>query len=503
MRRLSLPPLVSRLVESPPRALWPSVLAGLLGVGAVARVWVALTDDGVYWPDEVYQSLEPAHRLAFGYGLVAWEFVVGARSMVLPGLLAGLLKVAAAVGLGEPRQYVTLVRLLFALASAATGLAAYRLARTNGAEAPAATLGAGAFALMGLAVYFAPRAMSEVACALPATLGLALGLEQAAARWKVLLGAALLGFAVLLRVHCALFCMGWLAVLLARRRWSDATAGAGVLALFALLWGVVDRLAWGGWFHSALLYLRFNLVEGHAADWGVFPPSYYTRHLLLSTGALWVTVGLLALAAVRRAPGLVAVSGLFFVAHLAQPHKELRFVVPFLPLACALAAVGAQELWAWRKAAGALALAALLIASVVSLARVRTLTFRQLGRDEEQVSAWDHGGPESRLLLAAHARADLCGLALLSDDRGNTGGYFYLHRDVPYYQRPPPPPEQGRYNYVIALAGQQPGEVVASDSGRELVRLAAQCTPDPGFVPALDDRARELAAQPGSFLTPN
>ena len=32
-----------------------------------------------------YQSLEPAHRLVFGYGMLAWEFIEGARNWALPG----------------------------------------------------------------------------------------------------------------------------------------------------------------------------------------------------------------------------------------------------------------------------------------------------------------------------------------------------------------------------------------------------------------------------------
>src|SRR3954447_8881518 len=54
------------------------LLLGALALGATLRVYLALTDDGLYWPDEIYQSLEPAHRLVFGYGLVAWEFIDGA-----------------------------------------------------------------------------------------------------------------------------------------------------------------------------------------------------------------------------------------------------------------------------------------------------------------------------------------------------------------------------------------------------------------------------------------
>src|SRR5258707_1573668 len=98
-----------------------------LAAGTGTRAWLSLHDDGIYWPDEIYQSLEPAHRLAFGYGMVAWEFVEGARSWLLPGVLAGLLKVSAQLGLDSPRQYLPLVRLLFSALSLLAAFGSYRL----------------------------------------------------------------------------------------------------------------------------------------------------------------------------------------------------------------------------------------------------------------------------------------------------------------------------------------------------------------------------------------
>ncbi|HZA50383.1 MAG TPA: hypothetical protein VE549_06560, partial [Myxococcaceae bacterium] len=53
----------------------PLVLAFALVAGFLLRAVLGVPDDGIYWPDEIYQSLEPAHRVVFGYGLVAWEFV--------------------------------------------------------------------------------------------------------------------------------------------------------------------------------------------------------------------------------------------------------------------------------------------------------------------------------------------------------------------------------------------------------------------------------------------
>ena len=60
-------------------------LIAALAAGAALRLAFAFSDDGIYWPDEIYKTLEPAHRVAFGYGLIPWEFVKGASSWLLPG----------------------------------------------------------------------------------------------------------------------------------------------------------------------------------------------------------------------------------------------------------------------------------------------------------------------------------------------------------------------------------------------------------------------------------
>lgn len=116
----------------------------VLAVGLVAGLFFRLAivfggDEGIVWPDEVYQSFEPAHRLVFGHGLVAWEFIEGARNWALPGFVAFWMKLSALFGGDSPVVYVHVVKLVFALMSLGAAWGVYRLAVVLGArELPAA-----------------------------------------------------------------------------------------------------------------------------------------------------------------------------------------------------------------------------------------------------------------------------------------------------------------------------------------------------------------------------
>ena len=465
----------------------------LLGAGLVLGAALRLTaagDDGIYWPDEIYQSFEPAHRLVFGYGLVAWEFVDGARNWSFPLLVAGLLQLGRLLGLDSPAQYVPLVKGCFALLGVGTGWAVWRLARAFGAQEEHAAAGALAFCLAAPAVYFSARAMSENALAFCAALGLALLLEPGATRRRAATGAALLGLGVLFRLQGAVFCAGALAVLAWRKDRATLKTSAVVLAAFAVLYGLTDAVAWhavpgtrwGGWFHSAFRYWEFNVVQGKGAQWGTAPWHYYFDYTFRSMPGLAVALALGLVLCARRAPLLLLPLGLFVVLHLAVAHKELRFVLPAWPLAFAALGVG---LGALPQALGQkVALPLLGAAALLSAANFRALTFGDLGAypDRPGASAWDDFGPVNRLLLAASRQQDLCGLRVDVAHLAWVGGSTYLHRNAPLYHLGQPPPESGYFNYVVTRqgSGQPP---VAKEGPLELVRLGTGgCRPDPGYA---------------------
>ena len=252
---------------------------------------------------------------------------------------------AAIAGLGgnTPNIYLPVIRFVFVAMSLGTALGIYRLARAWGASEEAAAAGAAVWALAAPSIYFAHRAMSENAATVAAVWAVGFLLAPLASRRSLWLGASLLGLSVLFRIQMGVLVIGALGVLAARRNWRGLLESLAVLSVWGVAYGAVDALTWsdapgamyGGWFHSAILYLRFSLIEGGPARWGTSPPSYYAEFIFRSMPIIAACLRIGLLAGLRYATALSVLALLFFAAHSAIPHKEFRFILPMLPLAVA------------------------------------------------------------------------------------------------------------------------------------------------------------------------
>ena len=447
------------------------VLAVTLAAGAALRLYWAFTDDGIFWPDEIYQSLEPAHRLVFGHALIPWEFIDGARNWALPGFIAFLFKLAG----DDPNVYLGLTRVAFVAIGVGTAHASYLLARAYGAKELPAAIGAACFALGALPLYFGHRAMSETASALPVTCGLWLVLRHDATRKHLALGASLLGLAVLLRLQCGVFAAGAVMVLLARKQWKPARDVFGVLLVWAVLFGLLDELTWGHWFHSAQKYLEFNLIKGGSAAWGTHPWSHLLLHLFSSMMGIAFAFAIALALCWKHARGLALVAFAFFALHSVVPHKEIRFILTVLPLfgACvgiALTHVPKQLGWV------------VLGLACFSAWQAKDLTWGDLGAYPERAgqTAWDDYGAFNRLMLKAARQPKVCGLFIEGAHLAWVGGSTYLHQKAPLYMGGMQPP-QGSVNYLIT--SREGGEVVARDGALKLVHIPVEpCVPDNGYT---------------------
>jgi phosphatidylinositol glycan class B len=464
------------------------VLAAGLLLGLAVRLRLAVTDDSVYWPDQVHKTIEAGHRAAFGYGWQPWEYVHGAVSWTIGGMFAAVLWALAGLGLDDPHRYVVVVRTLVAVASMLASWAVYRAVRDwGGAELPAAVASM-LSALAAPVLYFSHRPLSETLSLAPVTFGVWLTLRPARRPRLDAVGAALLALSVLLRLQNGLVCLTVLAVLALRRDWRRLRPVALVLAAGAALYGAVDWLTWGVPFHSPWEYGRWTFGKGVAEAFGESPFPYYLRFLFLSIGPVSVVLLGLAVAAAWRAPGLVAVPGVFLLAHSIEGHKEARFVLVAVPLLCMAVGIGLDQLGRrWRPVVAVLVLAPVAYQAVT----IERLTMRDIGQDHmfaASASAFAHSGEVNRLLFAAHRRADLCGLRVAVLEAAWSGGYTYLHRNVPFYDKwVPEARAAGHYNYEIVVRDPTDPRFVASDGGYGLRRVGDRCRPDPAFSSRFGD----------------
>ena len=76
--------------------------------GLLARLSAAFYSNQInVFPDEIFQYLEQAHRLVFGYGYVPWEYRFGIRSWILPALISPILYLCKYLRIDTPIVYIS------------------------------------------------------------------------------------------------------------------------------------------------------------------------------------------------------------------------------------------------------------------------------------------------------------------------------------------------------------------------------------------------------------
>ena len=132
---------------------WAALL-GVVVLAIVLRVAPVLLVPSVNWADEIFQATEQAHRLVYGTGLVPWEFQLGARSWLLPGFIAGLMRLAHVVGDG-PDYYLPMIASALATLGAAPAVCCFLWCRRAFGVSGAFVAGA-IVAVAPELIYFSP-----------------------------------------------------------------------------------------------------------------------------------------------------------------------------------------------------------------------------------------------------------------------------------------------------------------------------------------------------------
>ena len=315
--------------QAPDERLW-KYLPWVLALAFATRVAVALSGDFVLHPDEIMQYLEPAHRLVFDNGVRYWEYFYGARSWLVPGAVAGVLKLFDVIGLGQPWWYVGGIKVAFCALSLLIPAGMYVFARRHFGETTArAAVVAGAlwYEMAG----FAHKPMTEFVATVPLMGLLTLSLRPSVDDNRTIWLAAMLSvLTVAIRMQYAPMALVLLGVVFLRtRKRVQLTLVAAGLALAV---GVFDAVTWdGGLFQSYILNLRYNLfVEPYRASES--PPYQFLPWLVLAGGGLSAVCLVASLCNPRRYGFVLALIALILLVHSLQDHKEYRFVFAAIPL---------------------------------------------------------------------------------------------------------------------------------------------------------------------------
>jgi phosphatidylinositol glycan class B len=239
-------------------------LAMVVGLAILLRLQPILAMPSAVWPDEIFQTAEPAHRLVFGSGLVAWEFQLGVRSWLLPGIIAGLMELSRLIGDG-PDYYLPVIATAFAGLAAAPVVCCFQWCRPLFGMG-GALLAAFAVAVAAEPVYFGARTLSETVAGHLLVLAL-WALEPGypvVSRRRLLGGGLLLGLIFVIRVQLApaiAVLMLWTNWRADRRRIAATLVGAAAVVATA---GILDTLTLGLPFASLWRYVLYNVCYGGA-----------------------------------------------------------------------------------------------------------------------------------------------------------------------------------------------------------------------------------------------
>ena len=414
-------------------------LAVLVALAILLRLQPILVEPSAVWPDEIFQTSEPAHRLVFGNGLVAWEFQLGVRSWMLPGIIAGLMELSRIIGDG-PDYYLPVIAVGFAALAAAPVVCCFLWCRPLFGVTGALLAGL-AVAVAAEPVYFGARTLSETVAAhlLVVAIWVLDPGYLVASRSRLFTGGALLGLVFATRVQLApaiAVAMLWTHWRAGRGRLAATLAGAAAILAAA---GVLDTVTLGFPFASIWRYVLYNEFYGVSGTFGIEQWPYYFLGELGVWGGAGATVLLLAAIGAWRLPLLFALAVVILAAHSAIAHKEYRFIYPAIMPLTVLAGAGLAQManWGrdWLTGRGAAKRSAA-IASVAFAAAWWGLASLQIWNGAALIS---HRQRMHDSLVAAsvveHGPAP-CGIGLYGlggDDWGVYGGYTYFHRPAPMY----------------------------------------------------------------------
>ncbi len=428
--------------EGGPKYWWSQIhLVALTGL--LIRLIVVFLSDNIHHPDEIFQYLEQAHRLEFGYGIIPWEYRYGIRSWVLPGFLTGILHALHSMGIDEPKVYIPVIKSLFCFASLSLIYSAYVITRSIASE-NAARLASLLTCFWYELVYFANKPTPEVLSAYSLSLAVACICVKPN-RITALLFGFLSALSIVLRLQYLPVILA-LIVIAALRFGRNKFLIAGATFLIPIVAaGYVDHLTWGRFLGSYYNSYVYNSVYKVSKIFGTSPHIDYLKSLMISSGGLFllVTFGCLMTSGFRKIwlPLLCIAS--IILPHSLIAHKEHRFIFASISFFMILTAIFISDFIAklglnkrLRYLVAYSSIAAILIFCLSAFGfNLKLTSYQNLIPYQDRIYKVPLRSRQAILsaYLFLYEEPSLVAILNMHSPWMRTGGYYYLHRDVPIY----------------------------------------------------------------------
>jgi GPI mannosyltransferase 3 len=407
-------------------------------IGLAIRLILALNFDTIYHPDEIFQYVEQAHRWEFGYGNIPWEYRYGIRSWVLPGFIAGLLHLLRIFHIEDPNIYVPAIKTIFCVFSISVIYSVYIITR-NIASEKAARLASVAACFWHELIFFASKAMPEVISTYLIALAIACLVTKPQIRNSLLFGI-FCGLITILRYQYLPVVI--ILLILAALKWSKKQILLILMIIFVAVIGAgyVDYLTWGGFFASYYNNYLYNSVYKVSELFGVDPFSYY-----FTGGAFIITILSFFLMPRDNKPWILFLCILgVILPHSLTPHKEFRFIFAVVPLCLILVSMIISSGFMPDKSIepATTFLIKKFPIKDPNLFRIGKFILQKASLFLAAVAAFSLATgfvnfPKFQSTLPAylflHKESDLVAIFNNYSGWGNTGAYYYLHRNVPIY----------------------------------------------------------------------
>ena len=317
-------------------------LAILLVFVFVLRFLLSYFTPYIIAPDQIYQTLEPAHRLVYGHGFIAWEWVSGIRSWLYPGFLALIMKLCSYIS-SSSRFYMAVISSVMILFSLIPIYVTYKLIELKLGR-KLAIIGSLIPAFFYILTYYSFATLNGV---IPAYLFIyAIYLiifhrDSKLSKSSLIFIGILFGFIVTLRFHLLPeVCIAILYCCWKDFKYSFKNILLGFLIIFIPLCGILDWLTLGYPFQSIIKNIDLNIFHGVANSYGKDPIYSYLLCLIRSYNLFLVPICFLAYKGFRKYPLIMLVGIINFISFSFISHKEFRFIFLFNICICSSAGIG-------------------------------------------------------------------------------------------------------------------------------------------------------------------